>query len=317
MQAAAAIVCGLFTMGVPALALAQTPTPTPTPTPTSAAAPTPAPTVGVFTSSAKTFSTASYWLRGPQGLVLIDTQFLPKEALLALQAAERATGQRVTHALVLHPNPDKFNGTALLQTRGVQVQTSAQVAAQIPSVHQIRLGWFAEEYKPDYPADAAKPTVFGDKTQELSWSGVGLNLHVLGPGCSAAHVVAQVQTAEGSAVFVGDLVNPDNHAWLELGRIDDWLRRLDEVSAMKPVRVYPGRGQAGGPELLARQAEYLRYVQKRVQAEQPSGDLGWFTKLKLQRQIEGQYPGLGYPIFMRDGLAAVWREEAAKRGVAR
>jgi hypothetical protein len=170
------------------------------------------PNLGVFTSVPKTFATASYWVQGPQGVVLIDTQFLPKEGLLALQDAERRSGQRVTHAMVLHPNPD-------------------------------------------------------------------------------------------------------NHAWLELGRIDDWLQRLDEIRALNPTRVIPGRGQAGGPELLAHQAEYLRFVQKLVQAEQPSGDLGWFTKQRLQRQIEGQYPTLGYPIFMRDGLAAVWREEASKRNV--
>jgi glyoxylase-like metal-dependent hydrolase (beta-lactamase superfamily II) len=275
------------------------------------------PDVGRYTSPARSFATHSYWLAAPQGVVLIDTQFLPKEGLLALQEAERASGQRVTHALVLHPNPDKFNGTAALQARGVQVWTSAQVASHIATVHTIRLSWFADEYKPDYPTDAAKPSVWGDSTRDVTWSGLTLTLHVLGPGCSAAHVVAQVATREGSAVFVGDLVNPDNHAWLELGRIDDWLQRLAEIQAMAPARVYPGRGQPGGPELLVRQADYLRAVQKLVQAEQPSGELGWFTQLKLQRQIESLYPSLGYPIFMRDGLAAVWREEAAKRAAVR
>jgi hypothetical protein len=61
----------------------------------------------------------------------------------------------------------------------------------------------------------------------------------------------------------------------------------------------------------------LRYVQKLVQDEQPQGTLGWFTKLKLQRAVERQYPSLGYPGFMRDGLAAVWRVEAAKRATVR
>jgi glyoxylase-like metal-dependent hydrolase (beta-lactamase superfamily II) len=286
------------------------------------------PEVGRYTSPATTFATASYWLKTQpnasnttgasdaktaSGRVLIDTQFLPKEDLLAAQQAERATGRRVTHALVLHPNPDKFNGTAALQAQGVQVWTSAQVASHIAAVHAIRLGWFADEYKPDYPSDAARPGVFGDSTVDVNWSGQTLKLHVLGPGCSAAHVVAQVLTEEGSAVFVGDLVNTDNHAWLELGRIDDWLKRLDEIQAMGPTRVYPGRGASGGPELLARQANYLRVVQKLVQAEGPRGELGWFTKLKLQHKIESLFPTLGYPNFMRDGLAAVWREEGSKR----
>jgi glyoxylase-like metal-dependent hydrolase (beta-lactamase superfamily II) len=272
-----------------------------------------APQVGIHTSPPRSFSTATYWLEGAQGVVLIDTQFLPQEGQRAMREAERTTGKKVTTALVLHPNPDKFNGTASMQASGVQVFTSAQVASHIPAVHKIRLGWFAEDYKPDYPVEAAKPSVFGAQTVTADWSGVKVKLHVLGPGCSAAHVVAQVD----DAVFVGDLINPDNHAWLELGLIDDWLRRLDEIRAMTPKRVFPGRGLPGGPELIERQAEYLRFVQKTVQAEKPSGSLGWLTKLRLQRAIEGKYPALGYPIFVRDGLEAVWRAEALKAAAPR
>jgi glyoxylase-like metal-dependent hydrolase (beta-lactamase superfamily II) len=265
--------------------------------------------VGTYTSPTRTFSTATYWIKGKNSTVLIDTQFLPPESLLAKRAAEAATRQPVSHAVVLHPNPDKFNGTAVLQALGVQVLTSEQVVAQIPAVHQIRLGWFADEFKPDYPKDAAKPQTFGDRTTEVDWSGVKLKLHVLGPGCSAAHVVVQ----HGDAAFVGDLVNPDNHAWLELGTIDEWLKRLEEIRAMGITRVYPGRGKPGGVELLDKQAEYLRHVQALVVAEQPQGTLGWFAKLKLQREIEKKYPSLQYPGFMRDGLAEVWRVEAGKK----
>jgi glyoxylase-like metal-dependent hydrolase (beta-lactamase superfamily II) len=266
-------------------------------------------TIGTFTSPAKTFSTASYWVVGPQSNVLIDTQFLPKEGLLAFKEAERRSGKKVSHALILHPNPDKFNGTAVLQANGVVVQTSKQVLSAIPGVHTIRLGWFAEEYKPDYPAIAAQPTVFGDRTQEVDWGGVKIKMHVLGAGASVAHVVAQV----GDAVFAGDLINPDNHAWLELGMIDEWLLRLAEIKALGAQRIFPGRGKAGGAELIDKQANYLKFVQKTIQAEQPSGTLGWFTKLKLQRTIEQEYPQLTYTLFMRDGLAAAWDNEVKKR----
>jgi glyoxylase-like metal-dependent hydrolase (beta-lactamase superfamily II) len=269
-------------------------------------------TVGSYTSPARTFTTASYWIEGPDGLVMVDTQFLPKEGLLALQQAEQASGKRVTHALVLHPNPDKFNGTAALQARGVKVFTSQAVLAAIPGVHTIRTSWFANEYKPDYPQAAARPESFGAQTQSVQWAGVPLTLHVLGAGCSAAHVVLQA----GDAVFVGDLVNPENHAWLELGTIDAWLARLEEIKALAPRRVYPGRGQPGGPELLEKQATYLRFVQQLVRSAEPSGSLGWWRKLQLQQRIEASYPSLGYPGFMRDGLAAVWAEEAALRAKA-
>jgi glyoxylase-like metal-dependent hydrolase (beta-lactamase superfamily II) len=264
--------------------------------------------VGVYTSPVKSFSTASYWIEGSDGVVLIDTQFLPKEGIQALELAEKTTGKKVMLAIVLHPNPDKFNGTAELQARGVRVITSAQVKALIPAVHDIRLGWFFDEYAPDYPKLPANPAVFADQTSTINVAGLTLKLHVLGRGASGAHVV--VQHRDG--VFVGDLINPQNHAWLELGAIDEWLARLDDIRAMQPSVVYPGRGAVGNAALINKQADYLRDVQRRVRESLQPGELGALRKLWLQRGIESAYPQLGYPIFMRDGLAAVWRTEQAK-----
>jgi glyoxylase-like metal-dependent hydrolase (beta-lactamase superfamily II) len=261
--------------------------------------------VGLYTSPPRTFSTASYWIEGVDSVVLIDTQFLPKEGIEAVEVAERTTGKKVSTAIVLHPNPDKFNGTAAMQARGIRVLTSQQVANLISDVHEIRWGWFGEEYAPDYPRDAAKPQVFGDKTIELSLAGLPIKLHVLGKGASGAHVVAQYR----DRVFVGDLINPNNHAWLELGFIGDWLSRLDDIRAMKPATIYPGRGVIGGVDLIDKQSAYLRQVRAWVRESMKPGELGWFTKLRLQRKIENAYPTLGYPIFMRDGLEAVWQTE--------
>ena len=271
------------------------------------------PRIGIYTSSPRTFNTASYWIEGNDGVGLIDTQFLPAEGLAAAAEAERATGKKVVLAIVLHSNPDKFNGTAVLQARGIRVITARPVAAAIPTVHAIRLGWFFDEYKPDYPRDPARPEVFGEKTTSIDVAGLRLRLHVLGSGCSAAHLVVQAD----DAVFTGDLVNPDNHAWLELGLIDPWLQRLDDMRALQPKRIYPGRGKAGGIELLERQAGYLHFVQHTVQDRTPSGALDFVSKWWLSRRIIAAYPDLGYPNFMRDGLDAVWRVEAAKQPTRR
>jgi glyoxylase-like metal-dependent hydrolase (beta-lactamase superfamily II) len=131
----------------------------------------------------------------------------------------------------------------------------------------------------------------------------------LGKGASGAHLVAQFE----HHVFVGDLINPDNHAWLELGLIGDWLARLDEIRALKPLKIYPGRGQVGGPEMIEAQAAYLKQVQRWVRETLSPGELGWLKKQMLQRKIEAAYPQLGYAIFMRDGLGAVWKTEHARK----
>jgi glyoxylase-like metal-dependent hydrolase (beta-lactamase superfamily II) len=218
------------------------------------------PRYGVYTSIPWGFRTASYWIEGPEGLVFIDTQFLPSAATEALDKAEAITGKKVALAIVLHPNPDKFNGTSVFQARGIRVVTSAQVLAKIPSVHADRKESFYDRYKPDYPADAAKPESFGDTAQELSAGGVKVKAHVLGAGCSEAHVVIE---HEGH-VFVGDLVGNGTHAWLEIGEVEQWQARLAEITALKPRFVHPGRGATGGPELLEWEAGYLRRVLEEV-----------------------------------------------------
>src|SRR5579884_751926 len=70
--------------------------------------------VGRYVSSNWGFSTNSYWIEGPEGLVVVDTQFLPSAAAEMVSWAEQATGKKVVLAVVLHPNPDKFNGTEVL-----------------------------------------------------------------------------------------------------------------------------------------------------------------------------------------------------------
>ena len=70
--------------------------------------------VSRYTSPANSFSTNSYWIEAAQSTLLIDVQFLPAEAIEAQQMAERASLLKFKHALILHPNPDKFNGTHVL-----------------------------------------------------------------------------------------------------------------------------------------------------------------------------------------------------------
>jgi glyoxylase-like metal-dependent hydrolase (beta-lactamase superfamily II) len=266
------------------------------------------PRVGVYVSVPWGFSTSSYWIEGPSGLILVDTQFLPSAAVELADAAEAATGKKVALAIVLHANPDKFNGTATLQARGARVVTSAQVKALIPGVHEKRLKAFYERYEPDYPRDPAAPDAFGDKTTTLSAGGVSVKAHVVGPGCSEAHVVLEFD----GHVFPGDLIANGTHSWLEIGRTDAWLRRLDEMRALSPKFVHPGRGPSGGPELIDQEASYLKKVIALVAEERPvmPPPPGAIDRVKA-RVIEA-YPDLGFDVFLNMGVPAEWRRQAAK-----
>jgi glyoxylase-like metal-dependent hydrolase (beta-lactamase superfamily II) len=261
--------------------------------------------VGSYVSSWRGFRTSSYWIEGPTGLILVDTQFLPSAAEEFVNEAERVTGKKALLAIVLHPNPDKFNGTAVFQKRGIRVVTSAQVLARIPAVHQLRTEWFYERYKPDYPVEQPKPESFGDHTTELSAGGITVKAHVLGAGCSEAHVAVEFD----QNLFVGDLVTIGFHSWLELGLLPEWVKRMDELAALKPKYVRTGRGGSGAADLLTREKEYLQTViqvvrnRKLRQRNAPySDEIGE----SVANEIFRRYPSYDYPIFVENGMEAVW-----------
>lgn len=271
--------------------------------------------VGRYVSSSWGFSTVSYWIEGDDGVVLIDTQFLPSAAQELVELVERETGKPVTTAIVLHANPDKFNGTATLQARGVEVLTSAQVLALLPEVHVKRLAAFGERYAPDYPTVLPQPASFGDDDVTLERAGLRLRLHVLGPGCSDAHVAV---SWEGH-VFAGDLVASEAHSWLELGHGDQWLERVAELQALQPTHVHPGRGPSGGPELLVAQAEYLRRVQALLTEEHTALTAGGRTPTeqevedaldRVRATLEREHPGYRFAVFLKIGLPAEWQRIA-------
>lgn len=273
------------------------------------------PNLGRYVSSAWGFSTVSYWLEGPEGVVLVDTQFLPSAAEELVEIAERESGKSVVAAVVLHANPDKFNGTATLQARGIPVLTSAQVLERIPEIHAKRVAAFGERYAPDYPTAEPSPESFGDANTTLHLAGLELSAHILGAGCSEAHVALSWQ----GHLFVGDLVANGAHSWLELGHSAQWLDRLDELAALEPEHVHPGRGASGGPELLTAQTAYLRRVRTLVATEhtalttdghEPSEAEVKDALNRVRSALEREHPDYRFAVFLNIGLPAEWRRRA-------
>lgn len=267
------------------------------------------PRVGEYISSQWSFDTSSFWLEGPEGLILIDTQFLPSALRKEIAFAERTTGKKVKLAIVLHASPESFNGTAWLESLGVRVVTSEQVRALIPEVHQKWSPIFFEKYKQGgYPRTLVLPDSFGSSTTELSAAGLTVKAHVLGSGCSQAHVVVEWE----GHLFVGDLVANGSHSWFENGRADEWLRRLDELRALRPKWIHPGRGLTGGPELLDRQEEYLHTVVDGVAAERQAGVPMSDALGRVKEKVTQRYPQYSYPVFLPPLLGAEWARQAAE-----
>jgi len=264
--------------------------------------------VGTYVASDWGFATNSFWIEGPTGLIVIDTQFLLSAANEAVDWAERATGKKVVLAIVLHANPDKFNGTEALQKRGIRVVTSKQVLDLIPEVHAKRTRAFYTRYAPDYPKDQPHPESFGDHDTDLSAGGVTVKAHVTGAGCSDAHVVIEWE----KHVFVGDLIGSQTHPWLELAHLSEWHDRLREIRALAPLYVHPGRGPTGGPELIDAEDSYLHHFEDIVAAAHPQGAPPAEAIARMKSDLQKAYPDYAYDVFLEMGLTAVWTKLAEK-----
>src|SRR5262249_32768290 len=134
-----------------------------------------------------------------------------------------------------------------------------------------------------------------------------VHAHVMGAGCSEAHVVVEYD----GHVFVGDLVANRNHSWLEIGQTGEWQKRLRELIEMNPRYVHPGRGLTGGPDLLLSEHDYLRSVAHFIFQEQPTQLVMPDDALaRITEEMVEAYPDYGFPVFLSIGLPAEWRNIA-------
>ncbi len=264
--------------------------------------------VGRYESSAWGFNTNSWWVEGPTGIVLINTQFLPSATKSAVEIAEQYTGKKVVLAFVLHANPDKFNGSQYLKSRGVRVVSSEQVIKVIPGVDALRRRWFYDRYKPDYPAKLVLPESIGSKNISIAAAGLKFDVHILSASVSKAHIAIKV----GKHLFVGDILANRHHSWLELGLVDHWVMTLHKLKKLKPKYLYPGRGYASGVNLIDEQIIYLQSVQKIISQVKQNDSFNDKSKQRVIQKIKRLYPDYGNSYFLTLGVEPVWNSITGK-----
>lgn len=259
--------------------------------------------IGRYESSPWGFNTNTWWVEGPEGVVLINTQFLPSATKEAIEIAESYTGKKVVLAFVLHANPDKFNGTGYLLSKGIRVVTSEQVRSRIPEVDKLRRTWFYDRYKPDYPEKLILPESLGSKNTTLKAAGLTFKVHTFGASVSKDHIVVEV----GGHFFVGDILANKHHSWLELGLIDKWLSTLKRLESLRPTYLYPGRGYASSKELLNHQRNYLKTFQDIINKSKMKSEFNDERKNEVVEKMKNLYPDYGNSYFLNLGVEPVWR----------
>lgn len=261
--------------------------------------------IGQFTAPEKAYSSNSFWIEGPLGVVLVGTQFLPSAAIAALEAAEEATGKKVLLAIVLQATPDQFNGVQALTARGIKVVSASQVVAQISAAHHRTWGVFYPRRKPDYPDALVLPEAAWDQTIEFEAAGLAFTAHVFDDASNQSQLVIELD----KHLFVGNLVVNQAHIWPP-GMTEQNLSRLDKLRLLAARVIHPGRGRAAPADvLLNQQVGYLEFVQQAVADSHSGGVMTDQDKQAIIARIVTQYPDYAFQRFLRYVVPTEWERQ--------
>ncbi|MFN3201570.1 MAG: MBL fold metallo-hydrolase [Bradymonadia bacterium] len=293
-----------------------------------------------YTSPAAGFDTHTWYYVTPDQVVVFDAQFTPALAQSVIKDIQARTKVPISHVVVTHPNPDKFNGVGPFQALGAKVVASDATAKAIPGVHAYKKYYFVQMAKmfteATYPAEARVDITFtGAHTLTLK-NGERIELKTLKhPGVSSTQTVAWIPAKK--ALVVGDLVHHKAHAWLEGGIVDGaprpdlskWSKALDELKAWPDATVYGGRGQtAPVAQAVSAQQRYLDamgalvkgYVaQHGLTQAALKGEQAAAHHKALAEQAAKTFPEYALPYMVQYGVYGLLGAEvsAAQRGAVR
>ena len=231
--------------------------------------------IHVYAAPADKFFVNSFLIETATGVIVVDTQFLVSSAR-TLRAQLDALNKPLAGVVITHPHPDHFNGLPIL-LEGLPptpVYATRATMAGIAATQAAKREAWTPVFGADYPSTDSLPDHELSGGATLILAGAELRVLDLGPGESADITVIHLPQVD--ALIASDLIYNECHPWLAEHRSREWLDQLEIVSDRfaSVGRVYPGHGPAGGPELFARQRDYIRTFQKVVAASAHGGSLG-------------------------------------------
>jgi glyoxylase-like metal-dependent hydrolase (beta-lactamase superfamily II) len=130
-----------------------------------------------------------------------------------------------------------------------------------------------------------------------------------GPATLHTRGDTMVFVEEDRVLFTGDVVMSQRFlAAQNNSSITAWLATLDELAALKPVRVVPSHGTIGDATLIARDRAFLQAVQERVGELKRAGKTVDEAVAAVVAEIAPKYPEWGNP----SGAAAAARAAYAE-----
>jgi glyoxylase-like metal-dependent hydrolase (beta-lactamase superfamily II) len=240
----------------------------------------------------------STMISGEKDMLVIDPQFSLSEAhRLAAEILE--SKKNLVTIYVTHPHPDHLFGLAVLH----QAFPSAKIVALPATVAGAKTGWPARQkfWFPTYgnnipgpdpvlPEELSSPMLTLEGEQFPITGGVQGD----GPGNSFVYIPSLKAVVAGDTVF--------DHVYFGVPKDkarEDWMKTLDQISALKPEILIPGHQGPGAKNDLSAIAFMKKYI-----ADWDANVKASKTPAEMKAKVLKQYPGLGMEFTLNDRIAA-------------
>ena len=248
----------------------------------------------------------STMISGTKDMLVIDAQFGLSEAR-SLAAEIHASKKNLTTIYITHPHPDHYFGLAVLK----QEFPNAKIVALPAAINSIKTGWpnrqkfWFPTYGDNIPGpDPVLPEELPTPVVTLEGESFPITGGVQGdgPGNSFVYIPSLKAVVAGDTVF--DRVYfgvPKDKAR------EDWMKTLDQISALNPVILIPGHEGPGAKHDLSAIAFMKKYIadwDANVAASKDAAD--------MRARVVKQYPGLGMEFTLNDRVAAFFPDANKK-----
>lgn len=240
----------------------------------------------------------STMISGDKDMLVIDPQFSLSEAhRLAAEILESKKNLALIY--VTHPHPDHLFGLAVLH----QAFPSAKIVALPATVNGAKTGWPARQkfwfptYGNNIPGpDPVLPEELSSPMLTLEGEQFPITGGVQGDGSGNSFVYIPSL----KAVVAGDTVFDRVYFGVPKDKArEDWMKTLDQISALKPEIVIPGHQGPGAKHDLSAIAFMKTYI-----ADWDANVARSKTPAEMRANVVKQYPGLGMEFTLNDRVAA-------------
>jgi glyoxylase-like metal-dependent hydrolase (beta-lactamase superfamily II) len=251
------------------------------------------PEIHPFTASEEGFLVGSYAVVDSGEILLIDTQMIRPEVEKFIEMVKTLKG-KVTTIYITHPHPDHYMGLDWLKAAFPDarvIATPATVKILKDSAEKTLTFMKSKDYFGGALKDVLPPKVIIPEEHAGDTIKVGASsLTILSFADSESKTAHPLFEPKTGSLFTGDLAYNKVHAWLKDTPPKNWITALGELKKLAVVKVYPGHGEPGGPEILDATLEYLKAWEAAVTASKAQKD--------LVTRVKEKYPAHRLPVIV-------------------